>query len=345
MRKNKILKTIILVIPVLLAGGCLKDNPNPVNSYVTSDAIEMLMYLESNGDIINSTATISAFVNPQDLFLNLSSYVILDIRDAQLFADGHINGAITIQSPDLLSKIKSIDTSKVILVSQNGQSASYYGGLLRLDGLSNVYILKFGMAGWNDHFAGDWKNSSGNQPTGYQFFNNVAYFRGPYASLPNVKLNSSGDIKERIEARIEELLSEKFDDGVIYNDTSSLTAWSEDVFNSDLYYSSSDSSFDDQYIVCYGDNNLYYTSKGPLISPSHPPKSILYNAFHDLKSIYYLQTIPANKKVVIYSSSGHLSAFATSYLRLLGYTNVRSLLFGAVWINPFPGAMNYPYVN
>jgi hypothetical protein len=29
---------------------------------------------------------------------------------------------------------------------------------------------------------------------------------------------------------------------------------------------------------------------------------------------------------------------------LLGY-NARSLLYGATWLNPFPGSMNYPYVN
>ena len=206
MRKNTIVKIILFILPMILATGCLKDNPNLVNSFVTTDAINMLIYLESNGDIINSQATKSAFVNSQDLYSNLSSYVVLDIRVPQLFVGGHISGAINIQSSDLLAKVKSIDTANVILVSQNGQSASYYGGLLRLDGISNVYVLKFGMAGWNSQFATQWNDIVKATPSGYQYFNNVKYNKGSYTDLPNVKLGSGSNIKTQIENRIQSLL-------------------------------------------------------------------------------------------------------------------------------------------
>jgi rhodanese-related sulfurtransferase len=346
MGKNTILKIILFILPMILASGCLKDNPNPVSSFVTTDAINMLIYLESNGDVINSQATKSVFVNAQDLFSNLLSYVVLDIRDPQLFAGGHISGAINIQSSDLLAKVKSVDTANVILVSQNGQSASYYGGLLRLDGASNVYILKFGMAGWNSQFATQWNINNGVKPSGYNYFNGLPYNKGPYTDLPDVKLSSSGDIKTKIENRIENLLSEKFEDGVSYVDstTSSLAIYGGDAFHSGIY-SSADSTFDNEYIICY-DTTYNYVLPGVDIrtDPDHPPHAVLYTYYRDLKSNYYLQTIPSNKEVVIYSLDGHQSAFATAYLKLLGY-NVKSVLFGATWFYPFHGSMNYPYVN
>ena len=345
MRKNTILKIILFILPMILATGCLKDNPNPVNSFVTTDAINMLIYLESNGDVINSQAAKSTFVNAPGLYSNLSSYVILDIRNPQLFAGGHISGAINIQSSDLLAKVKSIDTAKVILVSQNGQSASFYGGLLRLDGLNNVYILYYGMAGWNDYFASYWRAYNGDAPYGYQYFNSVNYYKGPYTDLPEVNLGSSGDIKSKIESRIQNLLSEDFEDGVNYVNTPSLpSVYSQDVFNINNF-SLGDSTYDYQYIACY-DTLPHYILPGPanVSVPTHPAHSVLYTYYKDLKSIYYLQTIPSNRNVVLYSLDGQQSAFATAYLRLLGY-NARSLLFGASWLNPFPGSMNYPYVN
>ncbi len=345
MKKNAILRFVIILLPLFLSTGCLKDNVNPADSFVTTDTIDMLIYLESNGDIINSRSTLSAFVNAQSLYSNLSNYLILDIRDPQLFSSGHINGAINIQNSDLLNKVKSVDTTNVILVSQNGQSASYYGGLLRLDGLNNVYILKFGMAGWNSQFAGQWNKNNGAPPNGTQYFNNILYNRGPYSDLPDVKLSSSGDIKSKIETRIQGLLSETFEDGVTYVDstTSFLSIFPGDAFNSSIY-SFVDSTFGDQYIACY-DTFLVYSNYLPDPSlQNHPPHSVLYTYYNDFRSIYYLQTIPSNKKVIIYSLDGHQSAFALAYLRLLGY-NAKSVLFGATWKHPFPGSMNYPYVN
>ena len=344
LKKGIFIKNILILIPLIIVTGCLKDNVNPLSNFEASDSIAILLYLESNGDIINSQSTANAFVSASNLYADISNYIILDIRDPQLFADGHISGSINIISSDLLTKIKSIGSTNVILVSQNGQSASYYGGLLRLDGLSNVYILKFGMAGWNDHFANNWKNASGHSPSGLKYFNNLMYKRGPYTALPEIKFSSSGDIKTKIENRIEYLLSEKFDDGVVYSNSSSLTVYSQDAFNTNIY-TSSDSTFDGQYIACYGDPSLYSESLQNPNLPYHSPHCAFYQSFHAFKAMYYLQTIPSNKKVVLYSSSGHLSAFSKAYLELLGYTNVRSLLFGAVWFNPFPGSMNYPYIN
>ena len=356
MKKNTILNIIFFVVPILLAAGCLKDNVNPVKSFVTSDAINMLTYLESHGDIINSRSTLSAFVSAQDLYSDSSSYVILDIRDPQLFAGGHISSAINIQSSELLAKVKSIDTTKVILVSQNGQSASYYGGLLRLDGLNNVYILNFGMASWNSQFAGYWNTNGEEKPYGWKMepnadaFNSVLYPKGPFTDLPDVKLSISGDIKTKIELRIQDLLSEDFKDGINYDASLSLpSVYSQDVFSSSNY-SIGDSTFDDQYIVCYDTFSVYQIpGSRDIYATTHPAHSVFYNYYNDLKSLYYLQTIPNNKKVVLYSLYGMQSAFATAYLRLLGY-NARSLLYGATWLHDIggysvPPSMNYPYVN
>jgi rhodanese-related sulfurtransferase len=40
-----------------------------------------------------------------------------------------------------------------------------------------------------------------------------------------------------------------------------------------------------------------------------------------------MQTIPANKEVVVYCGTSHNSAFVTAYLRLFGY-NAKTLRYG-----------------
>ena len=151
-------------------------------------------------------------------------------------------------------------------------------------------------------------------------------------------------LKSKIEARIQNLLSEEFEDGVTTVTTSLLTAPVGAVFIVNIY-NNIDSTFGDQYICCYDTLFTYSVSRMNALLKMHAPHAVLYTYYKDLKSVYYLQTIPTDKKVILYSRSGHQSAFATAYLRLLGYTNVRSMLFGAIWLDPFPGSMNYPYVN
>ena len=47
------------------------------------------------------------------------------------------------------SGIKPFEYDRIILVSEDGQQASYTTCLLRLMGYGNVYAMRWGMSGWN----------------------------------------------------------------------------------------------------------------------------------------------------------------------------------------------------
>ena len=118
---------------------------------------ELLRDLEKNGDYVNSRLfpslikASSVFGDPE-----VSTYVI-DIRDDSDFALGHLPGAVNIDFRDLpsyfMSGIKPFEFDRIVLVSKDGQLASYTTSLLRLMGYGNVYALRWGMSGWNKSFA------------------------------------------------------------------------------------------------------------------------------------------------------------------------------------------------
>jgi len=87
-------------------------------------------------------------------------------------------------------------------------------------------------------------------------------------------------------------------------------------------------------LICYGNFSLYnaHPTEGEDAGRGHPEDAIHYNhnvfeGISELRSSNYLQTIPPDQYILIYSYSGQLSAFATAYLRILGY-NAYSLKYG-----------------
>ena len=77
----------------------------------------------------------------------IDTYDIIDIRGAQDFANGHIQGAVNSPLGNILTA--AANTSKPILVvCYTGQSAGHAVVALRLSGYTDAKVLKFGMSGW-----------------------------------------------------------------------------------------------------------------------------------------------------------------------------------------------------
>ncbi|MBK9480329.1 MAG: rhodanese-like domain-containing protein [Bacteroidetes bacterium] len=71
--------------------------------------------------------------------------MLLDVRDASLFAKGHIKGAlnITIDSAELPAKLKNIKREEnVYLYSDSIATAAQAANILAAAGFKNVYILE-----------------------------------------------------------------------------------------------------------------------------------------------------------------------------------------------------------
>ncbi len=330
----------ILLFLSLSFNGCLKDAPILQATTEQNNSAEILIYLESQGDYINSPL-MPSLITARDVFKNPDDKIILDIRKASDFAAGHIQNAINIKPSDLINFIKTSDPNKkVIIVSLTGQSASYYTGLLRLDDYTNVFALKYGMASWNMDFATPWINTV--QPTNY--FTNKIFEKPPFTPLPEITFaNNKGNIKEKINTRIQELMKDTFSEYDISDASVS-------AYNLLDIYSPSRGNYLNTFVVSYAQNMDEYISGKSISSPGHLPTAVYYQAnnfgLSDLRSTAYLQTIPNDKDIVVYSTIAHSSAFVTAYLRLLGY-RAKSLLYGMKWLNGFDinEVKNYPYVT
>ncbi|MDH3269352.1 MAG: rhodanese-like domain-containing protein, partial [Ignavibacteria bacterium] len=274
---------------------------------------EMLVYFESNGDFPNSNLA-PALIEAEEVFVNLTSFLILDIRTQAEYSSGHIEHAINVSADSLYILVEANFYSgypKIVIISKNGQSSAYFTCLLRLAGFNNVYTMNFGMASWNEVFAVEWSSILGDY-SGINNFTDNPFDKNEYTSLPQFSfVNPDDPIENRIKSRIEEIISYGFKQGQEYLPTLP--------------------NLNDKYPICYGKTNLYNARKfGVFDEMGHPPNTRSYTDFpnFELRSVKYLQTLPTSIEIVLYDYDGQLGACMTAYLRVLGY-DVKMLLFGA----------------
>lgn len=337
---RKIFKLSTIVSIVFLLNSCIDDNISPPFTGELNSTAELLVYFESIGDFANSEFA-PALIDAEEVNANLNDYLIIDVRENIDFIAGHIEGAVSVASDSLYSFIESIipqNYQKIILVSKNGHASAYYTCLLRLSGFNNVYTLNFGMASWHFDFADEWFNALEDLEEAREFTDD-SFSKSDFTNLPMLNFNNpSASIEEKARERIFLLLDTGFKNTEVYRS-------SFDLFENDL-------------LICYG-TSILYSSKlhgiGHKVGTIHYMSSPLY----ELRSVNYLQTLPPNKTILIYSFNGQLSACITAYLRTLGY-NAITLKFGAnqifynnMFVHPELAAYafdqsdirNFPYVR
>lgn len=78
--------------------------------------------------------------------------VVIDLRSAEAYAQGHIVGARNVAPDEIDARIPGVaqdKTKPVIAVCDNGVSAQRTVATLRTKGYESVYNLKGGMTGWS----------------------------------------------------------------------------------------------------------------------------------------------------------------------------------------------------
>jgi rhodanese-related sulfurtransferase len=361
----------LLVFPIL---GCLDDRISPELKLQTESAIELLVYLESHGDYINSSE-INDFVSAFEVYANRSSYLIIDVRSQTDFAFGHIENAKNVLPNNLFKYIKNATVNnfvKIVIISESGQSAAYYTALLRLGGFNNIYSMEYGMAVWHQDFSSIWLSAIRDfrtAPGEHNYFTNEDYPKPGLTSLPKLNFqNNNKSVKEKLDERIIKLFDVGFDEKLV--DTSVSPKHGQSLFDEGasivvgtIYssYNIQTNSFPNYYVVCFGSNYLYkaHSMEGPFAGQGHLPSAVKYLPEIDIRSTNDLQTIPTNNIVVVYDVNGQVSPKLTAYLRVLGY-DAKSMLFGAnslfysrvLWVEslaPFAFKpemiMNLPYVT
>lgn len=268
-----------------------------------NEAQVLVDYLEANGDFINTAAP--AMIKASDvntmMLTTPDKIYIIDIRSAEDFGKGHIDGAHNVAVADLLTHVQGINATsfeKIVIACYSGQTASFGGSLLRLMGYNNVVVLKWGMSSWSKDLD-KWSSNIGNTKAAQ--FEKTANAKPVKGALPALSTGKS-DGAAILEARVNAILAEGYNPAKISNG---------DLFN-DLT----------KYHICN------YWPEDQYLDPGHIPGAYQYTPKVGFKVAQDLKTLPTDKPVVVYCYTGQTSSFMAAYLRVLGY-DAKSLLYGA----------------
>lgn len=87
------------------------------------------------------------------ILLNRENAVVVDLRGQQVFANGHILGAINIPRAEIDHNLKKLEPYKeqaLILIDDYDTNASSVSSKLQKTGFSKVYVLAGGLNSWKD---------------------------------------------------------------------------------------------------------------------------------------------------------------------------------------------------
>lgn len=274
-----------------------KENPSNIN-----ESSVLLDFIKKSGDIINSEQ--DPFLVPADeVYSGLGNFLVIDIRDTSEYEEGHIDGAVHVAPGSLIDYLdKTANTSaynKVVIACHSGQTASYYTTLLRLIGHNNVYVLKFGMAGWSRKITPNkLVNNLSNKYAGILSKETVSSTQ--QYDFPVIKTGESGGYAIML-ARVKSIADEGFAKVKINIDTL--------MQNPDKYF-----------IINYWTLEQYNRGHIPGTVQFEPKEAFAIDA--------KLKNLPTDKPIVVYCLSGQTSASVVGWLRVLGY-DAYSLSFGA----------------
>jgi rhodanese-related sulfurtransferase len=229
--------------------------------------------------------------------------VVIDIREAADFANGHIAGAVNVPAGEVLdyyeaNNLQTKADGKVVIACYSGQTAGWVTGLMHTAGYTNVRDLKWGMCSWNNETSGSWTGSNVNNSRAAQFVK-TATAKAAAGELPELdtKETKGSDI---VRARVEAVFAEGFGAAKVSSD--------------EVY-----SALSDYYIVNYWSETDY--------NWGHIEGARQYTPKADLALETALKTLPTDKKIAVYCYTGQTSAHVAAYLRVLGY-DAKSILFG-----------------
>ncbi len=262
----------------------------------------LLKDLEANGDYVNSQE-FPSLIKASLVYDNLDkNMLVIDLRPVANFKKGHISKAVNKRFEDLPayfeSGIKPFEYEKIILISEDGQEASYTACLLRLMGYGNVFAMRWGMSGWNLQMAEEgWlKFLSGKYE---DKLDTTAHLMPPAKGMPEL---NTGKLTG------EEIGSSRFA-ALFREGTGQVMIDADEVF----------ANLEKYYIINYERKDKYENG--------HIPGSVRYKPDATLGIVAEMATIPYDKPVVVYCGTGHNSGFVTAYLRLFGY-DAKTLSYG-----------------
>ncbi len=264
-----------------------------VNSYST-----LKEYMVANNldlpDVLNGW-TIPA----STLATALTSNYVFDIRSADSYNAGHIEGAINVALEDVVSTAASYSDKPIIVACYTGQTAAHAAMALRLSGYPDAKVLLWGMSGWNSTLSGSWNSNIGSTGVGHaNWVKTATPATSTYAapSFTTTATDGAGILAERVALMLE--------GGLVGVTTKSILAdpsvYQNQIFN---YWGETDYLGYGHFSGAFQYNTISLADdKVAAIDPSNPS--------------------------IIYCYTGQTSSMITAWLNVLGY-DALSGKFGA----------------
>lgn len=298
---------ILGLLPAFLLTSCKKDSNSPevdefsvLANYIDQNGLDMDA-MQAGPTGASKWVTSAGGLNVDQSDYSVPDYYIIDLRNANDFAAGHIKGAHNVPSlADLLTEAEKANGQKILTVCYTGQTAARATAALRLMGYE-AKSLKWGMAGWHSDFAAKWESKIGNvsSPNWVKTGEPAATVDHSY---PTFKTGASTGA-EILRDRVEWMLSQ--------------SGWG--VANAD---------------VLANPGNYFIVNKWPRADwdkYGHIAGANLLEGDGEV-NINRLKLLDPNKEVVVYCYTGQTSALTAAWLQVLGY-NAKSLYFGVNGIN------------
>jgi len=281
---------LIALLPLMIV-SCKGDKQSDVPQ--ESKFFILKTYLQSNSmdlpDILNGW-----IIGASDVESSLDTYYIMDIRSADDYNAGHIDGAVNSGLGSIVNDAAANGGKTIVVACYTGQTAAHAVVALRLSGYPDAKVLKFGMSSWNADFAAPWNNNIGDVADG----------------------NDNWEITAEpiLETFDYPTLTSDFTDGadILEERVAVLTSGFNGVVNTTVLDNPSD----------YYINNYF-----PLTDWDHYGHIKGASRISPL-SLDNINNYDASKQVVTYCyTGGQTSSMITAYLKVLGY-DALSLKFG-----------------
>lgn len=295
---NKLMRIflVLALVPALILTSCKKDNDE-----TTFDAQKALTkYLVANNMDINTilgsgaTSFVTSSPAAADVSTFIASKYIIDIRTADEFAQGRIEGAHRVDLKNILTEAAKAD-KPILVVCKSGQTATHAVALLRLSGYANATALKWGMSGWNSTLD-IWSTNIGSIAEGNA--NWVSDAAPANLTFASPTFSSTDTIPANIlKARVAAVLEEGF-----------RTIQPADVLANPANY------FINNYF-----SEVDYAGFG------HVKGAYRINPL--LVGEAQVNFLDPSKEVLTYCYTGQTSGAITAYLRVIGY-NAKSIMWG-----------------
>lgn len=298
--------TLLFMISFLAFMSCKKDEETTQDP-VGATKFETLKNYMVNNDLdlpdVLSGWTLAAPSSVDDLPAFLDAYYFIDIRSADDFAAGHIEGAVNSPLANILTAAASAD-KPIVVVCYSGQTAGHAVMGLRLSGYSDAKVLLFGMSKWSSATSGSWVNNIGDKaaefPTSWSTDAAPAVQEFGEPTLTASASDGAGILAERVQLMLDGGLNR--------------------ITNTDVLTDPS----------AYFINNYWPATQSD--EPTNP-----YEGYGHVDGAYRIlplslangeyKNYDPDKTAVTYCWTGQTSSMVTAYLNVIGYNSV-SLLFG-----------------